>query len=118
MQLVEYQSQLSSSHIAFPHDLEPLGANTMNYHLVSVDDQYDGVFNLPHHFDLYINLVQSWIESACASTYQFGKQFDEVLYSYDLPSIPPIPVHHAGFHFLNKVSLLWLVTKDKEIFLC
>ena len=26
MQLLEYQSQLSSSHIEFPHDLEPLGA--------------------------------------------------------------------------------------------
>ena len=25
MQLLEYQSQLSSSHIEFPHDLEPLG---------------------------------------------------------------------------------------------
>ena len=28
MQTVEYQSQLSSSHIEFPHDLEPLGAYT------------------------------------------------------------------------------------------
>ena len=38
MQLVEHQSQLSSSHIEFPHDLEPLRAYTVNYHLVSLDD--------------------------------------------------------------------------------
>ena len=116
MQSVEYQSQLSSSHIDFPYDLESLGAYTMSYHPVSLDDQYDGVVNLPYHSDLYINPIQSWIEAACASTYQFGKQFDEVLYSYDLPSNPPIPDHQSGLHFLNKVSLLWLVTKDKEFF--
>ena len=90
----------------------------MSYHSISLDDQYDGVVNLPHHSDLYINPIQSWIEAAYASIYQFGKQFDEVLNSYDLPSIPPILNHHAGLHFLNKVSLLWLVTKDKEFFLC
>ena len=28
MQLVDYQSQLSSSHIEFPYDLEPIGAYT------------------------------------------------------------------------------------------
>ena len=72
--------------------------------------------DLPHHVNLYISPIQSWIEAACASTCYFGKQFGEVLYSYDLPSIPPILGHHAGLHFLNKVSLLWLVTKDKEIF--
>ena len=48
LQLLEYQSQLSSSHIEFAHELEPLGAYTMNYHPVSLDDQYDGVVNLPH----------------------------------------------------------------------
>ena len=57
MQLVEYQSQLSSSHIEFPHDLEPLGDYIVNYHLVSLDDQYDGVVNMPHHSNLYINPV-------------------------------------------------------------
>ena len=75
MQLLEYQSQLSSSHIEFPHDLEPLGAYTVNYHPVSLDDQYDGVVNLPHHSDLYINPIQPWIEVACVSTYQFGRKF-------------------------------------------
>ena len=57
MQLLEYQSQLSSSHIEFPHDLEPLGDYTVNYHLVILDDQYDGVVNLPHHSNLHINPV-------------------------------------------------------------
>ena len=116
MQLVEYQSQLSSSHIDFPHDLEILGIYTVNYHPVSLDDQYDGVVNLPHHSNLYINHVQSWIEAAYASTYQLGRKFDDTIHAYDFPSIPPLPDHHAGLHFLNKVSLLWLVTKDNEIF--
>ena len=114
MQFVEYQSQLSFSHIEFPYDLELLGAYTMSYHPVSLNDQYDYVVNLPHHSDLYINPVQSWIEAACASTYQFGRKFDDVIHAYDFPSIPPLLDHHAGLHFLNKVSLLWLVTKDKE----
>ena len=118
MQSVEYQSQLSSSHMEFPYDLEPLEAYTMNYHPISLDDQYDGVVNLPHHSDLYINPVQSWIEAACASNYQFGKKFDVIIHTYDFPSILPIPDHHAGLHSLNKVSLLWLVTKEKEFFLC
>ena len=96
--------------------MEILGAYATSYHLISPDDQYDNVVSLHHRVDWYISHIQSWIEAACASTYHFGKQFGEVLYSYDLPSIPPIPVHHTGFHFLNKVSLLWLVTKDKEIF--
>ena len=86
----------------------------MSYHPISLDDHYYGVFNLPHHFDLYINPIQSWIEVACASTYQFGKKFDDIIHVYDFPSILPIPDHHVGLHFLNKVSLLWLVTKDKE----
>ena len=38
MQLVEYQSQLSSSHIESPHDLEPLGAYTGNYDPVNLDE--------------------------------------------------------------------------------
>ena len=116
MQLVEYQSQLSSSHIESPYDLEPLGAYTRNYHPVSLNDQYDGVVNLPHHSDSYINPIQSWIEAACVSTYQFGKNFNDFIHAYDFPSIPPILDHHTGLHFLNKVSLLWLVTKDKEFF--
>ena len=64
MQLLEYQSQLSSSHIEFPHDLELLGAYIVNYHPVSLDDQYDGVVNLPHHSNLHINPIQSWIEAS------------------------------------------------------
>ena len=69
MQSVEYQSQPSSSHIEVPYDLEQLGAYTMSHHSVSLDDQYDGVVNLPHHSNLYINPIQSWIEAACESTY-------------------------------------------------
>ena len=57
MQSVEYQSQPYSSHIEVPYDLEQLGAYTMSYHSVSLDDQYDVVVNLPHHSDLYINPV-------------------------------------------------------------
>ena len=116
MQLVENQSQLSSLHMDFPYDLEPLGAYIMSYHPISLDDQYDGVVNLPHHSDLYINPIQSWIEVACASTYQFVKKFDEIIHAYDFPSIAPLPDHHTGLHFLNKVSLIWLVTKDKANF--
>ena len=116
MQSVEYQSQPSSSHIEVPYDLEILGAYVMSYHLISPDDQYDDVVSLPHRVDWYISPIQSWIEAPCVSTYHFGKQFGEVLYYYDLPSIPPISGHHTGLHFLNKVSLLWLVTKDKEFF--
>ena len=116
MQLLEYQSQLSSSHIEFPHDLELLGAYTVNYHPISLDD-HDGVVNLPHHSNLYINPIQSWIEAAYASTYQFGRKFYYIIHAYYFPSILPLLDHHAGFHFLNKVSLLWLVTKDKEFFM-
>ena len=118
MQLVKCQSQPSFSHIEVPYDLDLLGAHATSYHLTSPDDQYDDVVNLPHHFDLYINPIQSWIEAACASTYQFGRKFDDIIHAYYFPSIPPLPDHHVGLHFLNKVSLLWLVTKDKEFFLC
>ena len=51
---------------------------------------------------------------ACKRTYQFGKQFDDLLHDYNFPCNPPILNFHAGLHFLNNVSLLWLVTKDKE----
>ena len=118
LQSVEYQSQLSSSHTYFPYDLEPLGVYATSYHLISPDVQYDDVVSLPHLADWYISPIQSWIEAACASTYQFGKNFNDFIHAYDFPSIPPIPNHHAGLHFLNKVSLLWLVTKDKEKKLC
>ena len=79
-------------------------------------DQYDDVVNHPHHADWYINPIQSWIEAACMSTYKLGNNFYDIIHAYDLSSILPILNHHAGLHFLNKVSLLWLVTKDKEIF--
>ena len=39
MQLIEDQSQLSSSHAEVPYDLEQLGAYTTSYHLISIDDQ-------------------------------------------------------------------------------
>ena len=114
MQLVENQSQPSFSHIEVPYDLELLGVCATSYHLITPGDQYDDVVNLPHHSDWYISPIQSWIEAACMSTYKLGKNF--FIHAYDLPSIPPILNHHAGLHFLNKVSLLWLVTKDKGNF--
>ena len=114
LQLVEVFSQPSSSHIEVPYDLEQLRGYTMSYHSVSLDDHFYGVVDLPHHVDLYISPIQSWIEVACSSTYQFGKKFDDIIHAYDLPSSPPILDHHAGLHFLNKIFLFWLVTKDKE----
>ena len=69
MQSVEYQSQPSSSHVEVPYDLEILGAYATSYHLISLDDQCDGVVDLLHHPDLYISPIQSWIEEACVSTY-------------------------------------------------
>ena len=113
---MEYQSHPSFSHIEVPYDLELLGAYATSCHLISPDDQYHDVVILPHHVDWYISPIQSWIEAACMSTYKFGKNFYDTVHAYDLPSIPPIMNYHAGLHFLNKVSLLWLVTKDKEIF--
>ena len=47
MQSTEYQSQSSSSPVEVPYDLEQLGAYTTSYHLISLDDQYDGVVDLP-----------------------------------------------------------------------
>ena len=70
----------------------------------------------PHHADWYISPMQSWIEATCMSTYNLGNNFYDIIHAYDLPSISPILNYHTGLHFLNKVSLLWLVTKDKEIF--
>ena len=101
MQLVYYQCQPSSSHLEVPYDLEQLGAYTTSYHLISLDDQYQGVVRLPHHADWYISPIQSWIEATCASTYQFGKNFNDIINAYDFPSSPPIPDHHVGLHFLN-----------------
>ena len=114
MQSVEHQSQPSFPHIEVPYDLELLGACATSYHLISLDDQYDDVVSLPHHSDWYISPIQSWIEATCMSTYKLGKNF--FIHAYDLPSILFIPNHRVGLQFLNKVSLLWLVTKDKEIF--
>ena len=57
MQLVEYQSQPSSSHLEFPYDLEQLRAYTTSYHSISPDDQYDDVVSLPHRSDWYISPI-------------------------------------------------------------
>ena len=94
--------------------MELLGAYAMSYHLISPDDQYDDVVSTPHHAAWYISPIQPRIEATCACTYQFGKNFNDFIHAYDFPSSPPIPDHHAGFHFLNKVSLFQLVTKDKK----
>ena len=60
---MEYQSHPYSSHIEVPYDLELLGAYATNYHLISLDDQYDDVVNLPHLADCYISPIHSWIEA-------------------------------------------------------
>ena len=114
IQLVEVFSQPLSSHIDAPYVLDQLRAYTTSYYLIGLDDQHDGLVDLWHHLDLYISVIQSWVEAACAITYQFGKKFDDIIHAYDSPSSPPILDHHAGLHFLEIVSLLWLVTKDKE----
>ena len=114
MQLAEYRSQPSSSHIEVPYDLELLGAFATSYHLINPGDQYDDIVSLPHHSDWYISPIQSWIEVAYTSTYQFGKKFDDIIHAYDFPSSWPMLDHHAGLHFLEIVSLLWLVTDVKE----
>ena len=54
IQPVEVLSQPSSSHIDVPLVLQHLGAYTTNYYLISLDDQHDGVVDLPHSPDLYI----------------------------------------------------------------
>ena len=61
VQLVEDFFQPSSSHIDVPYVLKQLGVYTTSYHLISLDDQHDGVVDLPHHPDLYINTMQSWM---------------------------------------------------------
>ena len=93
--------------------MEQLRAYTMSYHLISLDDQYDDVVSLPHLADWYISSIQSWIEAACVSICQFGNKFDDIIHAYDSLSNPPFLEHHAGLHFLEIVSLLWLVTEDK-----
>ena len=110
---MECHSEPTSSHSEVPHDLEHPGACTESYQPISPFDMYDGVVDLPHHIDIYISPIQVWIEEACGSSCQFGKQFDEVLYAYDFPSIPPILNIHASLYFLINMSFLWLVTKDK-----
>ena len=101
------------SHIEVPYDLDLLGACATSYHLISPDDPYDDVVNLPHHSDWYISPIQSWIEATYMSTYKLGKNFYDIIHAYYLPSIPLILNYHACLQFVNKVSLLWLVTKDK-----
>ena len=99
MQLTKDHFQPSSSHTEVPYDLEQLGAYITSYHSVSLDDQYDGVVNLPHHANLYISPIQSWIKVVWASTYYFGKNFDGIIHAYDFSSNPPILDHHACFTF-------------------
>ena len=41
--------------LQLPYDLDQLGAYTMSYHSVSLDDQYDDIVNSPHHVDWYIS---------------------------------------------------------------
>ena len=57
MQSAEYQSQPYSSHIDVPYYLEQLGAYTMSYNSVSIDDQYDDTVSLTHHADWYISPI-------------------------------------------------------------
>ena len=111
VQLVEDFSQPSSLHTEVLYALEQFGAYTWNYQHISPFDEYD---DLPHHANLYISPIQSWMEEACKRTCQLWKQFSKVLRTCDFPSNPPFLDHHAGLHFLNKIFLLWPVTKDKE----
>ena len=115
VQLVEVFSQPSSSHIDVPYDLEQFGAYTQSYQRISPCDEYD---DMPHHTDVYISPIQSWIEEACKRTYQFGKQFNDLLHDYNLSSNPPILKFQACFQFLNNIFFPWLVTKEKEFFFC
>ena len=57
MQLVEYQSQLSFSHIEVPYDLELLGVCATSYHLINLGDQYDDVVSLPHRSEWNISPI-------------------------------------------------------------
>ena len=110
---MEGQPDPAFSDLEVPYDLEHPGAYIESYHSTSPFDICDGVVDLLHHADVYIIPIQDWIEEAYKILCHFGKQFDEVLYSYDLPSSPSILNIHAGLHFLINMSLLWLVTKDK-----
>ena len=100
--------------ITVPYDLEQPGAYIESYHPIIPFDICDGFVHLLHHANVYISPIQAWIEEACESSCRFGKQFDEVLYFYDLPSNPSILNIHGGLHFLINMSLLWLVTKDSK----
>ena len=57
IQLTEDQYHPSSSHAEVPYDLQQLRAYTTSYHSISLDYQYDGVVDLPHHADLYISHI-------------------------------------------------------------
>ena len=56
------QFQLLPSHAKVPYDVEQLYAYTISHHLMRFDHRYDGVVNPPHHVDLYIIPIKSWIE--------------------------------------------------------
>ena len=62
--------------------LEQLGDYATSYHLISPDDQYDDVVSLPHLVDWYISPIKSSIEATYASTYQFGKNFNDFIHGY------------------------------------
>ena len=57
MQLVEYQSRPSSSHVEVPYDLELLGGYATSYHLINPDDHYDDVVRVPHLVNWHINPI-------------------------------------------------------------
>ena len=59
VQLIEEQSQLSSSHIEVPHDLEQLETYTENYHSISLVEQCDGVVDVCHQTNVYNSPIQS-----------------------------------------------------------
>ena len=103
---MEGRPELAFSDLEVPYDLEQPRAYIESYHPTIPFDICDQVVDLLHHADVYISPIQDWIEEACGSSCQFGKQFDEVLYAYDLPSSLPILNIHAGLHFLINMSLL------------
>ena len=79
VQLIEEQSQLSSSHTKVPYDLDQLGTYIENYNLIRLVEQCDGVVDVPHQKNVYISPIQSWIEESRGKTCQFGKQFDDLI---------------------------------------
>ena len=110
IQLTEDQSHPSSSLAEVLYDLEQPGAYKQRYQQISHLDGYDEVVDLPQNTYVYISPIQYRIEEVCRRTCQFGKQFDDVLHAYDIPSSPLILNIHAGLHFLIIVFLLSLVT--------